>query len=73
MKHNPDDRSNNVERIQCNINHTLENISKADEMIENTSDEKMKETLKAKNERREEALSGLRNEIQDEAMAKKED
>jgi len=26
MKHNPDDRRDNVERIQFNIDHTIKNI-----------------------------------------------
>ena len=71
MKNNPDDRSNNVERIQKNINHTIENIRLADEMIEKTSDEKTRRDLARKNERREEALEGLREEIRDEAEHRK--
>ncbi|NLI92330.1 MAG: small acid-soluble spore protein Tlp [Peptococcaceae bacterium] len=67
MKHNPDDRRDNVERIQHNINHTIKNMELAEEMIEKTSDHKTKEDLKEKNERRREALNGMRAEIQDEA------
>ena len=70
MKAKPDDRRDNVENIQCNINHTIENIRKADDMIEETSDDKMRENLKAKNERREDALKGMRSEIRDEATAR---
>ncbi len=70
MIHKPDDRSDNVERIQANINRTVENIRKADDMIEETSDREMRENLKAKNERREEALDGMRHEIRDEADAR---
>jgi small acid-soluble spore protein (thioredoxin-like protein) len=66
----PDDRSDNVERIQGNINHTIDNMRRADEMIEETSDDKMRENLKEKNERREEALNGMRSEIRDEAIAR---
>jgi small acid-soluble spore protein tlp len=40
-------------------------------MIEKTSDEKMKKDLKAKNERRVEALGDMRHEIKDEANAAK--
>ena len=71
MKNNPDDRSNNVERIQKNINHTIENIRLADEMIEKTSDEKTRRDLARKNEWREESLEGLREEIRDEAEHRK--
>lgn len=66
----PDDRSDNVERIQGNINHTIDNMRRADEMIEETSDDKMRENLKEKNERREDALNGMRSEIRDEAIAR---
>lgn len=43
----------------------------ADEMIAKTDDEKMKQELREKNERREDALAGMREEIRDEALAKK--
>jgi small acid-soluble spore protein (thioredoxin-like protein) len=70
MKAKPDDRSDNVERIQGNINHTIDNMRKADEMIEETSDDTMRKNLEAKNDRREEALKGMRHEIRDEAAAR---
>ncbi|XOQ48479.1 MAG: small acid-soluble spore protein Tlp [Eubacteriales bacterium] len=70
MKPKPDDRSDNVERIQENINHTIENMRKAEEMIEETSDETMRRNLIAKNENREEALKGMRREIREEAIAR---
>ncbi len=67
-KHNPDDRSDNVEKIQRNINYTIQNIELAEEMIAKTDDEKMKQELEAKNERRRDALDGMRKEIRDEAI-----
>ena len=70
MKNKPDDRSDNVERIQGNINMTVRNMRRADEMIEETSDDKMRKNLIAKNERREDALNGMRGEIRDEASAR---
>ncbi len=48
MKHKPDDRSDNVDRIQFNINHTIKNMELAEEMIEKTSDPKTKDDLKEK-------------------------
>lgn len=69
-RHNPDNREDNVERIQHNINMTLHNMEAADEMIAQTPDENMKETLIEKNERRRQALDGMRSEIQDEAKAR---
>jgi small acid-soluble spore protein (thioredoxin-like protein) len=70
MKPNPDDRSDNVERIQENIDHTIRNIERANEMIEKTSNEKTRQELTDKNARREEALGGLRREIKEEADAR---
>lgn len=63
----PDDRSDNAERIQRNINFTLKNMEAADEMIEETDDEKTKRALAEKNERRKEALRGMRSEMRDES------
>lgn len=71
MKHNPDDRRDNVDRIQKNINYTILNMELADEMIEKTDDDKMKKTLEEKNDRREDALRGMREEIREEAIDKK--
>ena len=72
MKHNPDDRRDNVERIQFNIDHTIKNIDLAEEIISKTDDPKTKEALQQKNERREEALERMRLEIRDEAIDRKE-
>ena len=43
----------------------------AEEMIHETDDRKMKQDLKEKNKRREDALNGMREEIRDEAKDKK--
>ncbi|MBE6064488.1 small acid-soluble spore protein Tlp [Clostridium cochlearium] len=71
MRNKPDDRRDNVDKIQYNIDKTIENCHRANEMIAKTSDEKMKETLEEKNERRREALKGMRSEIRDEAIYQK--
>jgi small acid-soluble spore protein (thioredoxin-like protein) len=68
MKNKPDDRRDNVERIQFNISNTIQNIELAEEMIVKTDDEKTKEDLTEKNKRRKEALHGMREEIRDEAI-----
>ena len=70
MKNKPDNRKDNMDRIQYNIDKTILNCELADEMIAKTDDPKMKEALKEKNERREEALRGMREEIRDEALDK---
>ncbi|MBE6052581.1 MAG: small acid-soluble spore protein Tlp [Clostridium sartagoforme] len=69
MKNKPDDRSDNVQKIQQNIDNVLENINLANEMIDRTDDPKTVENLEERNERREKALNGLRKEIKDEAIA----
>lgn len=69
-KTKPDNRKDNVDRIQYNIDRTILNCELADEMIEKTDDPKMQQTLKEKNDRREEALRGMREEIRDEALDK---
>lgn len=74
MSHKEDDRSNNVDRIQFNIDNTIQNFRRAEDMIDETDDDKTREDLEAKkNERREEAINGMREEIKDEALDKKED
>lgn len=71
MKPNPDNRADNADRIQHNIDMTIDNIHRANEMIEKTSDQKMKQVLNAKNERRMDALDSLRHEIKDEVNSAK--
>ena len=72
MNPHPDDRRDNVDRIQHNIDMTIRNMQLADEVIEETDDPKLKEELQAKNERRRQALDGMRHEIRDEAEHRKE-
>lgn len=71
MKHNPDDRRDNVDKIQYNIDKTIQNTEIAEEMIARTDDEKTKKALKEKNERRRDSLEGMKSEIKDEAIDKK--
>jgi small acid-soluble spore protein (thioredoxin-like protein) len=70
MKNKPDDRRDNVDRIQYNIDKTILNCELADELIAKTDDPETKQTLKEKNKRREGALRGMREEIKDEAQNK---
>jgi small acid-soluble spore protein (thioredoxin-like protein) len=70
MKNKPDDRRDNVDNIQFNIDMTNENIRRAEEMIEATDDDNMKNDLAEKNERRREALKSMKSEIRDEAIDK---
>ncbi|HEY4601656.1 MAG TPA: small acid-soluble spore protein Tlp [Cerasibacillus sp.] len=61
----PDDRSDNVEKLQQMVHDTIENIHASEETLSNvTGDEK--EQILAKNRRRKEAIKGMREEIKDE-------
>lgn len=70
-KPKPDDRRDNVDKIQFNINHTIRNMEAAEELMAKTDDKKMKKDLEDKNDRRRDALQGMREEIRDEALDKK--
>ncbi|SES77974.1 small acid-soluble spore protein (thioredoxin-like protein) [Oceanobacillus limi] len=64
-KPKPDDRSDNVEKLQDMVQDTIQNIEAAHETMQFASGEE-KEQIKAKNKRREEAIEGMRAEIKDE-------
>lgn len=65
-KPKPDDRSDNVEKLQHMVQNTLENIEEAEESMEFASEDQ-KHKIKDKNKRRKEAIEGMRDEIKDEA------
>ncbi len=67
-KPKPDDRSDNVDRIQFNINHTIRNMEAAEDMLSKVDDPTQRRELEEKNERRRDALQGMREEIRDEAQ-----
>lgn len=64
-KPKPDDRSDNVEKLQNMIQDTLQNIDEAEETME-FSDGQEKQQIIEKNKRRQEAIEGFRSEIKDE-------
>lgn len=64
-KPKPDDRSDNVEKLQEMIHDTYENIAEAEEHLNWASGED-RENIKEKNERRRQAIEGFRAEIKDE-------
>ncbi len=66
----PDDRSDNVERLQEHIEDTYENLDDAEDMLAAHEHEMRKDQVGAiedKNRRRREAIEGFRDEIEDEA------
>lgn len=66
-KPNPDDRSDNVEKLQDMVQNTIENIEEAKESMEFATDEE-KQRIQEKNARRNESIESFRNEIQDESV-----
>ncbi|HLR80469.1 MAG TPA: small acid-soluble spore protein Tlp [Bacillota bacterium] len=62
----PDDRRDNVEKLQEMVQDTIQNIEKSHETLKYASSEETREQIEAKNKRREEAIEGMRAEIQDE-------
>lgn len=67
-KPNPDDRSDNVEKLQSMIHNTIENMEAADESMRFTDSEEQRQQIEAKNERRRESITSFREEVRDEAQ-----
>lgn len=65
-KPNPDNRTDNVEKLQTMVQNTIENIEKSQATAEFSSSEE-RANIEAKNHRREESIQAMRNEIQDES------
>ncbi|MGG5254208.1 small acid-soluble spore protein Tlp [Neobacillus sp. SM06] len=68
-KPNPDDRSDNVEKLQEMIHNTIENIEEAEESMQFTDSSEQRQQIEAKNERRLESINAMRSEVKDEANA----
>lgn len=62
----PDDRSDNVEKLQKMVHDTIENMEEAEASMEFASGEQ-REKIAEKNERRRQSIEGMREEIKDEA------
>jgi len=66
----PDDRSDNVEKLQDMVQDTEQNLRESQDYLSAHGHEisaKEKQDIESKNERREESIEGFRAEIQDEA------
>lgn len=68
-KPKPDDRSDNVEKLETMVQNTMENINKAEETMQFSSGED-RARIAAKNERRKESIEAMQSEIQDESQAR---
>lgn len=62
---NPDDRSDNVEKLQQMVQDTIANMEAAEETAKFSSGD-AREQIAQKNERRKEAVEGMKAEIADE-------
>jgi small acid-soluble spore protein (thioredoxin-like protein) len=69
-KPKPDDRSDNVEKLQEMICNTIENMEEAEESMAFTDSEEQRQMIAAKNERRRESIDAFRAEVKDEARAR---
>jgi small acid-soluble spore protein (thioredoxin-like protein) len=66
----PDNRADNVEKLQSAVQNTIQNMEEADEYLAEFSDEISSEersSIEEKNERRRASIAGMRREISDEA------
>jgi small acid-soluble spore protein (thioredoxin-like protein) len=69
-KPKPDDRSDNVEKLQEMICNTIENMEEAEESMDFTDSEEQRQMIEAKNQRRRESIDSFRAEVKDEARAR---
>lgn len=69
-KPKPDDRSDNVEKLQEMICNTIENMEEAEESMAFTDSEEQRQMIEEKNQRRRESIDAFRAEVKDEARAR---
>ncbi|MFC7320549.1 small acid-soluble spore protein Tlp [Halobacillus campisalis] len=65
-KNKPDNRADNVEKLQEAVQHTIENIEASHETMQ-MAGEADRAAIEKKNKKREESLESMREEIKDEA------
>lgn len=66
----PDDRSDNVEKLQKMVQNTIDNLEEAEDYLDEHADEiapQEREAIEVKNENRRRSIRGFRQEIRDEA------
>ncbi|MFJ5963233.1 small acid-soluble spore protein Tlp [Bacillus sp. NPDC093026] len=69
-KSHPDDRSDNVEKLQDMIENSLKNIDESEAAMAFSTEEDQK-IIKQKNENRQASIEAMRNEIKEEEAARK--
>jgi len=68
-KPNPDDRSDNVEKLQTMVQNTMTNIEEAEEAGACSTEEE-RQRIQQKNHNREVSIEAMRSEIKDESEAR---
>ncbi|MFP7736023.1 small acid-soluble spore protein Tlp [Priestia megaterium] len=68
-KPNPDDRSDNVEKLQTMVQNTMKNIEEAEEAAAYSTEEE-RQRIQQKNHNREVSIEAMRSEIKDESEAR---
>lgn len=66
----PDNRADNVERLQEHVQNTIDNLEEAEDYLSEHADEISGEEaarIREKNENRRQSIRGMRSEIKDEA------
>lgn len=69
----PDNRADNVEKLQEAVQNTQQNLTEAESYLSEHAEEiagDEAEQIKQKNANREESMEGMREEIKDEARAR---
>lgn len=67
----PDDRSDNVEKLQEMVQNTIDNLEESEEYLDEHAEEiapQEAEAIRENNENRRQSIQGFRSEIRDEAQ-----
>jgi len=68
----PDDRSDNVEKLQEMVQNTIDNLEESESYLDEHADEiapQEREAISENNENRRQSIEGFRSEIRDEAQS----
>lgn len=63
MINNQEGKMTNINTIQHNIDSNIQNFHRAEEMLYKTNDQRLKNQIMEKNQRRVDALSSMRKKI----------
>lgn len=76
MMAKPDNRDDNVEKLQEAVQNTIGNLREAEDYLEEFGNDELvkneQQAIEAKNERRKQSIEGFREEIKEEAQAEQQ-